>query len=120
MSAGVAERPLDGFDLSISGCVRSSGNGFGGALLAQAVAAELPAMGVVDEAIENGVSERRWTDQLMPFVDRDRAGDQGGAAAVAVVADFEHVVALFGRERFEAAIVEDQQLDAARARIGRG
>jgi hypothetical protein len=41
MSAGVVERPLDGFDLSIMGCVRSSGDGFGGALFAQAVAAEL-------------------------------------------------------------------------------
>jgi hypothetical protein len=58
MPAGVAERPLDGFDLSIMDCVQSSGDGFDGALFAQAVAAELQAMGVVDDAIENGVSER--------------------------------------------------------------
>jgi hypothetical protein len=58
MLAGVVERPLDGFDLSIMGCMRSSGDGFGGALFAQAVAAELQAMGVVDDAVENGVSER--------------------------------------------------------------
>jgi hypothetical protein len=113
MSAGVAERPLDGFDIATSGCVGSSGEGFGGAVLAQAVAAELQAMGVVDEAVENGVGERRLADQLMPFVDRDLAGDQRGAAAVAVFDDFEHVVALFGPERLEAPIVEDQQLDAA-------
>ena len=30
-----------------------------------------------------------------------------------VLDDFQHVVALLGAERFEAAIVEDQQLDAA-------
>ena len=33
MSAGVAECPLDGCDLSISGCTRSSGNGLRGSLL---------------------------------------------------------------------------------------
>jgi hypothetical protein len=65
MSAGVVERPLDGFDLSIMGWVRSSGDGFGGALFAQAVAAELQAMGVVDDAIENGVSERWFAEDLM-------------------------------------------------------
>ena len=113
MPAGVAERPLDGFDLSIMDCVQSSGDGFDGALFAQAVAAELQAMGVVDDAIENGVSERWLADQLMPFVDWDLAGDQRGAATVAVFDDFEHVVALFGPDRLEAPIVEDQQLDAA-------
>jgi hypothetical protein len=110
----VAERPLDGFDIAISGCTGSSGDGFGGAVLAQAVAAELQAMGVVDDAVENGVGERRLADQLMPFVDRDLAVDQRGAAAVAVFNDFEHVMALFGRERLKAPIVEDQQLDAAK------
>src|SRR5689334_18618097 len=49
----------------------------------------------------------------MPAVHRDLAGDQGGAAAVAVFDDFEHVVALLGAERFETPIIEDQQLDAA-------
>jgi hypothetical protein len=84
MSAGVAERPLDGIDLSISGCVRSSSDGFWGTLLAQAIAAELQAMGVVDDAVEDGVGEGRFADQVVPFVDRDLAGDQRGAAAVAV------------------------------------
>jgi hypothetical protein len=70
MSAGVAERPLDGFDLSIMDCVQSSGDGFDGALFAQAVAAELQAMGVVDDAIENGVSERWFADAFImpPFL----------------------------------------------------
>ena len=49
----------------------------------------------------------------MPAIHRDLAGDQGGAAAVAVFDDFQHVVALLGAERFEAPIIEDQQLDAA-------
>ena len=57
MSAGVAERPLDGCDLSISGCTRSSIDGLQRLLLAQAVAAELQAMGIVNDAIEDRVGQ---------------------------------------------------------------
>ena len=49
----------------------------------------------------------------MPAVDRDLAGDQGGAEAIAVFDDLEHVVSLLGPERLEPPIVEDQQFDAA-------
>src|SRR5215469_12683826 len=49
----------------------------------------------------------------MPSVDGDLAGDQRGAAAVAVFDDFQHVVALFRPKRLETPIVEDQELDAA-------
>jgi hypothetical protein len=45
---------------------------------------------------EDGVGERRLADQIVPFIDRDLAGDQCSAAAVAVFDDFEHVVALLG------------------------
>jgi hypothetical protein len=34
----------------------------------------------------------------VPAVDLDLAGDQGGAAAIAVLDDFEHVMALLGPE----------------------
>src|ERR1700730_2225437 len=55
MSAGVAGRPLVGCDLSITGCWRSSGGRPERPLLTQAVAFKLEAMGVMDEAIEDGV-----------------------------------------------------------------
>ena len=57
MSAGVAERPLGGCDLSITRCAGSSGDGFGRLLLAQTVALELQAMGVVDDPVEDGVGK---------------------------------------------------------------
>jgi hypothetical protein len=59
MSAGVAERPLDGCDLSIGDWTGSSGSDFRHVLLAQAVAAELQAMRVVNHAVEDGVGEGR-------------------------------------------------------------
>src|SRR5258708_27632967 len=121
MSAGVAERPLGGCDLSITRCAWSSGDGFGRLLLAQTVALELQAMGVVDDPVKDGVGEGGLADQVVPAVDRDLAGDQRGAAAVAFFDDFQHVVALLGPKRLEAPIVEDQELDAAeRAHQTRG
>ena len=57
MSAGVAERPLDGCDLSISGCARSSGDDLRRLLLAQTVTAELQAMGIVNDAVEDRVGQ---------------------------------------------------------------
>ena len=69
MSAGVAERPLDGCDLSIGGWTGSSVGGFWPVLLAQAVAAELQAMGIVNDAVEDRVGQGGILDAFMkpPF-----------------------------------------------------
>ena len=67
-----------------------SGSGdFRRLLLTQAVAAELQAMSVMDDAVEDGVGEGRFANQIVPPVDRDLAGDQRGAAAVAVLDDLQ-------------------------------
>jgi hypothetical protein len=44
-------------------------------------------MGVVDEAVEDGVGVGRVADDLVPFVDRDLAGEDGRATAVAFFED---------------------------------
>src|SRR6516165_11041570 len=49
----------------------------------------------------------------MPSVDGYLAGDQGGAAAVTIFDDFQHVMALFRPQRLETPIVENQELDTA-------
>jgi hypothetical protein len=41
-------------------------------------------MSVMDEAVQDGVSEGRIADGLMPMLDRELAGDDGGAAAMTV------------------------------------
>ena len=70
-------------------------------------------MGVMDQAVEHGVGVGGVTDQRVPLVDRELAGDEGGAAAVAVLEDFQEVVAGGGVERLQAPVVEDEQIDAA-------
>ena len=72
-------------------------------------------MGVVDEAVKNGVGERRTADDLMPLLDRNLAGDDGRSALMAVLEDLEEI-ALFrlGEDR-QAPVVQDQELDAREA-----
>ena len=82
---------------------------------AQAVAGKIDAMGVVDEAVENGVGIGWVADDLVPFVDRDLAGQDGRAAAIAFFEDLVEIAAGTGVERFEAPIVEDQELGAIEA-----
>ena len=71
-------------------------------------------MGVVNDPVEDGVGESGGTaDQVMPAIDRDLAGNQGGATAVAVLYDFQHVMTLLRPERLEPPIIEDKEFDAA-------
>ena len=55
-------------------------------------------MGVVEEAVEDGVAEGGIADDIVPVLDGDWAGEQGAAPGVAVVEDFEQVVASLSRE----------------------
>ncbi len=72
-------------------------------------------MSVVDKAVEDGVGASRVADYLVPFVDRDLAGQDCRAATIAFFEDLVEIAAGAGVERFEPPIVEDQELDAIEA-----
>jgi len=78
-----------------------------------ALAVEIDPVGVMDQAIEDGVGIGGVADQRVPLIDRELAGDDGGAAAVAVLKDLQEVVASPGVERLEAPVVEDEKIDTA-------
>ena len=60
-----------------------------------------------------GAACKSWVaDDLMPFVDRDLAGQDGRAAAVALFEDFIEIAAGAGIERIEPPIIEDEELGA--------
>jgi len=61
-------------------------------------------MGVVDNAVEDGVGVGRVANDLVPFVDQNLAGQDGRAAAIALFEDFKQIVARVGIEGFEAPI----------------
>ena len=69
-------------------------------------------MGVVDNAVEDGVGIGRVADDFVPFVDRNLAGQDGRATAIALFEDLVEVATGAGVERFQASIVEDQELHA--------
>ena len=45
-------------------------------------------MGVVNEAVEDGVGISRIADNMVPFVDRELAGDDHGSSSMAFFEDF--------------------------------
>ena len=72
-------------------------------------------MGVVDEAVEDGVGVGRVADDLVPFVDGNLAGQDGRAAAVAFFEDLVEIAAGAGIERIEPPIIENEELGAGKA-----
>ena len=67
-------------------------------------------VGVVDESIEDRVRECGVADDVVPVLERQLTGDEGGAAGVAVLEHFEHVASLGDGERRQAEVVEDEEL----------
>jgi hypothetical protein len=82
------------------------------AVKAKAVACEIDAVGIVDEAVENGVGVSRITDNVVPFVDWELAGDDCRSTPVAFFEDFEEIMPCSGIERFEAPVIKDEELHA--------
>jgi hypothetical protein len=64
------------------------------------------------EAVEDGIGVGGIADQVMPTLDGRLAGDDGQAAAVSLLDDFEQILARLGVERLQPPIVEDKQFDA--------
>jgi hypothetical protein len=66
----------------------------------------------VNEAVEDGVGISRVANEGVPLVDRDLSGEDGRATPIAFLEDLVEVTTGAGIERFEAPIVEDEELDA--------
>src|SRR3989344_2891403 len=79
---------------------------------AHAPSSHVEAGGGVDEAVEDGVGQGRIADHLVPLLDGDLAGDEGGSAAVAILEDFQEIDALGLGGHRQAPVVGDEQIDA--------
>jgi hypothetical protein len=66
------------------------------------LASELDPVGIMNDAVEDGIGKRRIADDLMPAVDGHLTGDNERAGVVAILEDFEQVAGLVGRERLRA------------------
>lgn len=66
----------------------------------QALAGKFDAIGVVHQAVENGIGDGRTADDLVPMIDRHLAGDDDGACLVTILDDLEQIPSLIGIEGF--------------------
>ncbi len=80
------------------------------ALLSQALAAEFDAVGIVDQVVEDGVSERRIADHVVPVIDGYLACDDGGSLLIAILNDLQEITALLVAELLGSPVVEDEQV----------
>ena len=55
-------------------------------------ALESDAVCIVEEPVEDRVAEGRVSDEIVPVLDVDLAGEDGATPSIAIVEDFEEVV----------------------------
>ena len=80
---------------------------------AQAFAGKFDAVGVVDDAVQDGVGIGGVADNFMPGCHGKLGSDDGRTTAVSLFEDFEEVVTGAGVERLQAKVVEDEEIGAA-------
>jgi hypothetical protein len=81
---------------------------------AQAFACELDAMGIMNEAVQDGVGVSWVSNDVVPGCHGKLGGDDRRSAPIAFFEDFQEIVAGAGVERFEAEVVEDQEIGATK------
>ena len=80
---------------------------------AQAFAGQFDAVGVVNEPVQDGVGVGGVAYNPMPAIHGKLGGDHRGAAAVALLEDFEEIVTGGRVERLEPPVFADQEIGAA-------
>ena len=86
---------------------KTCGSGF---FHAVALAFDFDQVGAMQEAIQNGCGSGDIADEFAPFFQRSVGGHQGRAQLIAAQDNLEEILAGFGREFFDAHVVDDQQI----------
>ena len=63
-------------------------------------------MRVAEQAVEDGISNRWLAERLVPLLDGQLAGHDGGVALVSVLNNFEQIGGLLVGERLQAEVVD--------------
>jgi hypothetical protein len=66
-----------------------------GFFLSHRISFQIDFVSIVDNAIQDGVSQRWVLNELMPMIYGELTGDQGRPESVAIVDDFQEISTLF-------------------------
>ena len=80
-------------------------------LLSHGASFEFELVGVVNETVEDRVGEGGIAERVVPVLDRELTGDQGGPGSVAVLEEFEEVAAVVGVELGESEVIEHDEVE---------
>src|SRR5258707_12289620 len=80
-------------------------------LLSQALSFEFDAVGIVDEAIEDCVGDGWISDNFVPAIDGQLAGDDDRTSFISVLDDLEQIAALIGVERLRSPVIKNEQIE---------
>src|SRR5262245_20451492 len=69
-------------------------------------------MGVVEEAVADGIGEGGIADEGVPLSDGQLAGQDGGAGAMPIIEQFEEVPTILRGESIEPPVVDEQDVNA--------
>jgi hypothetical protein len=69
----------------------------------------------MEQPVADRVGEARVADLVVPFLDRELAGEDGGVVAVAILHDLEQVTALGLGDGDESPVVDDEHVSACEA-----
>ena len=72
-------------------------------------------MGAGNQAVGDRVGDGGIAQVIVPLGDRNLAGQDGGAEAVAVIDHLEEVATILIAKRGDAPVIQDQQLDSGEA-----
>ena len=72
---------------------------------------------VMDQAVKDRVGQRGIPQGLMPVLDRELTGDNGGPATVAIFEEFQQVAAVLITERGQSPVIENEKSVLARVVI---
>jgi hypothetical protein len=73
---------------------------------------QIQPIGVVNQTIQDGITDGRIRETGMPLDHRHLSGDQGGGSAVAIIQDFKQVLRLGTGQRITEPVIEGQELGA--------
>ena len=86
--------------------------GFAGTFLANRLAAQLDAIGIVNQPVHDAVGNAGIANLFVPVRNRHLTGENGGTTLVTVIADLEEIAAFSVLQRRHGEVIQYEHVDA--------